>query len=374
MRVVFTGGGTGGHFYPLIAVADELNQIAEKENLAEVRLYYFSNTPYDKEALRGQGMEYREIPAGPLNLGGSLENILSVFKLTWGIVVALRKLFAVYPDVVFAKGGYASFPTIMAAFFLRIPIVVHESDSAPGRVTRIASKFAKRVAVSYGEAVQHFPEKKTAHVGQPIRRSILRPATSGAFEYLGLDRKVPTILVIGGSTGAVLINEAILNILPQLVERYQIIHQTGKKNLADVQQTADFLLTDNPNRYRYKAFDYLNDLATSMAAGAADLVVTRAGSQLFEIAAWGIPALVIPRTNSVNNHNMKNAYALARAGAGVVIEEKNLKSHILMAEINRIFDDKRLYQSLKDATQSFYKAGAGEAIAREIVAIAQSHE
>jgi UDP-N-acetylglucosamine--N-acetylmuramyl-(pentapeptide) pyrophosphoryl-undecaprenol N-acetylglucosamine transferase len=374
MRIVFTGGGTGGHVYPLIAVAEALNDLAMQENLAEVKLYYFSNKQYDPEAFKEQGIEFRQVPAGKLRIYFDIKNFFDVFVTGWGILVALYKLFVVYPDVVFAKGGYASFPTIVAAAILRIPIIVHESDSAPGRVTRIASKVALRVAVSYREAMQYFPKRKVVHTGQPVRRSIAKPAAEGAFEFLRLDENIPTLVVFGGSLGAVKLNDAMITVLPELVQKYQVIHQVGRDNLADVQKMTQLVLQESPYKERYQIFDFLNPLAMRMVAGAASLIVSRAGSMLFEFAAWGVPVVVIPRTQSVNNHNMKNAYAMAHTGAAVVIEEANLKPHVLMEEIDRILGDQQLYASMKAATSDFYIAGAATAIARDLIVVAQSHE
>ena len=191
---------------------------------------------------------------------------------------------------------------------------------------------------------------------------------------MNLEKNLPTILIIGGSLGAQLINERILDALPKLVEKYQIIHQTGKNNVGEISRTAEIILADNPNKNRYRIFDYLNDLTLTMAAGAADLVVSRAGSTIFEIASWGLPSIVIPITESNGNHQRLNAYTYARSGAALVIEEANLTTNILVEEIDRILQDKNLKEKMSEAAKNFARLDAADKIAREIINIALTHE
>src|SRR3990167_871131 len=169
MKIVFTGGGTGGHFYPIIAVAQRINQIIDHENILGAKLYYVSDSPYDKEMLFENGLLYEQINTGNMRTYFSLKNFSDIFKTFFGVINAIFKMFSIYPDVVFGKGGYASFPTILAARILRIPVLIHESDSVPGRVNKWAGRFAKRVAVSFKEAVNYFPKNKVAWTGHPIR-------------------------------------------------------------------------------------------------------------------------------------------------------------------------------------------------------------
>src|SRR3990167_1081360 len=203
MKIVFTGGGTGGHFYPIIAVAQKVNEIIDHENIIGAKLYYISDSPYDKEILFENGFLYEEISTGKMRTYFSFRNFFDVFKIFFGIINAVFKMFSIYPDVVFGKGGYASFPTIFAARFLRIPILIHESDSAPGRVNKWAGYFAKKIAVSFLEAADYFPSQKVAWTGQPIRAEIEHPAQRReALEYFKLESNLPVILIIGGSQGA----------------------------------------------------------------------------------------------------------------------------------------------------------------------------
>src|SRR3989344_4480476 len=207
MKIVFTGGGTGGHFYPIIAVAESVNELIDHEKIIGAKLYYISDSPYDKELLFANRLAYEEVNTGKLRTYFSLKNFSDFFKTGIGVISAIFKLFSIYPDVVFGKGGYASFPTIFAARLLSIPVVIHESDSAPGRVNAWAGRFAKKIAVSFSEAGSFFPAKNVAWTGQPIRTEIEHPASrSEALEYFKLESDLPVILVLGGSQGAELIN------------------------------------------------------------------------------------------------------------------------------------------------------------------------
>jgi UDP-N-acetylglucosamine--N-acetylmuramyl-(pentapeptide) pyrophosphoryl-undecaprenol N-acetylglucosamine transferase len=375
MKIVFTGGGTGGHFYPIIAVAQKVNKIIDDEKILGAKLYYISDSPYDKEALFENGLLYEEVNAGKMRTYFSLKNFSDVFKTFFGVIGGIFKMFSIYPDVVFGKGGYASFPTILAARILRIPVLIHESDSAPGRVNKWAGHFAKRVAVSFKEAADYFPKKTVAWVGQPIRAELEHPAEHNkALEYFKLESKLPVILVLGGSQGAELINNTVLDALPKLAKNYQIIHQTGVRNFKMVSERAKVVFEGNQDKSRYVPINFLNPMQMKMAAGAATLIISRAGSTIFEIAAWGVPSILVPFTESNADHAKKNAFNYARAGACSVIEEMNMTANILCSEVDRIIGDKIIWERMKKSAEAFNKPNAAEKIARELVDMALKHE
>ncbi|OGI92697.1 hypothetical protein A2933_00045 [Candidatus Nomurabacteria bacterium RIFCSPLOWO2_01_FULL_46_18] len=379
MKIAFAGGGTGGHFYPIIAVAEKVNQLIDRENIIGVKLYYFSNDPFDRELLFENRLIYTEIMAGKIRthpgLGGVLSNFLDIFKTLFGMVNAIFKMFSIYPDVVFGKGGFASFPAIFAARLFGIPVLIHESDSAPGRVNKWAGRFAKRVAVSWKDAAEYFPKEKVAWTGHPTRMEIEQAAERDeALKYFKLEKDLPTILVLGGSQGAELINNTVLDCLPRLVKKYQVIHQTGIRNFKIVSGQADVILGKEENKIRYVPTAYLNSLELKMAAGAAKIIVSRAGSTLFEIASWGIPSILIPFAHSNADHAKKNAFNYAHAGACAVIEEANMTGNILASEIDRILAESGNWQKMAAAAKAFHKPGAAEKIARVLIDMALEHE
>lgn len=374
MKVILTGGGTGGHFYPLIAVAEELNRIIDDENLADTRIYYVSDDPYNSKILYENGIQFRKVNAGKLRRNFSLKIFSDMTKMAIGVIQGFFTVFSIFPDVVFSKGGYASFPTVLAAKILRIPVIIHESDSVPGRVNKWAGKFARAIAVSYKQEIDYFDPEKIVHTGQPIRRDLLEATDEGAHEFLNLEKETPTIWILGGSLGSEFINLEVEKALPLLLEKYQVVHQVGEKQFDVMKKLTDATLKDNSFKYRYHIFGNLNTLSMKMMAGVADVVVTRAGSTLFEVAHWGIPAIVIPITHSVGNHQIKNAYNYAREGACVVIEENNVSEKLLTFEINRLFEDNDARMLMRKGAERFAIEDSAKNIAEEIVGIALDHE
>lgn len=375
MKVLLAGGDTGGHFYPLIAVAESLNKIAKEEKILDFELFYISTTPYNQRALDDNHVTFYKLDTGKQRLYFSLENFFDIFKTFFATIRAVFMVYKIFPDIVFSKGGYAAVPVTIAARILGIPLVIHESDSVPGRANALAGKWAKRIAISYTEAMEYFPKEKTAYVGQIVRTGVKDPLKEGAYEYLKLKGSFPIVLIIGGSQGARLINDAVLNALPELVSRYQIIHQTGTKNFEEVKGVSDLTLKDSEFKANYYPYPYLNDLALRMSAGVADLVISRAGAgSIAEIASWGLPSIIIPITKSNGNHQRENAFNYARAGACVVVEEANLQPHVLVEEIDRLFADAPLRERMKEATKKFVTPDASDKIAREVINLALLHE
>lgn len=378
MKIVFTGGGTGGHFYPHIAVAEAIHRITAANRLIEPQLYFLAPEPYDEESLFANNIAFIRIPAGKLRRYFSLANLVSPFVTLLGTVRAFFVLFRLFPDVVFSRGSYGSVPVVLAARLLGIPIMVHESDSKPSRATLFAAKFAKRIAVSFDSSIPYFPKKVRggiAHTGIPIRELLAQPLVEGAKQELGLDPGVPTVLIIGGSSGSKRINEIVLEGLPDLVAFANVIHQTGKDNFAEVSSRSRVILEGAvPGADRYHAFPYLTLESMRRAAGAADVVVSRAGStSITEISLWRKPAILIPIPESISHDQRMNAYAYARTGAAVVLEEENMTPHILASEIKRIANP-AVGAAMSAAAQGFANPNAARLIAEELLRIALSHQ
>ena len=335
---------------------------------------YAAPEPYDREMLYANNVRFVPTAAGKLRNYFSLLNFFDYFKTAWGVVRSVVRIFFLYPDVVFGKGGYASFPTLLAAKLFRIPVVIHESDSEPGRVNRWAGTFAQKVAISYPEAAKFFPANRVAFTGNPVRKAALVPARDGALEFFNFSPELPVIFITGGSQGAQALNDGVIAALPHLIEKYQIIHQTGADNLDDVIGRARVVLGDNLHAERYKPMGYLNDLEMRMAAGAAKLVISRGGSTIFEIASWGVPSIIVPLPSAAQDHQSKNAFSYARAGACSVIEQQNLTPGLLLSEVGRILGSQQIRHSMGNAARAFARADAAKTIAEELLQIALSHE
>lgn len=378
MKVVFTGAG-GGHFYPLIAIAEALQDLVAEQRLVTPKLYYLSDKPYDEQSLFANNLTFVRIPAGRMRRYFSLKNISDIFVTCNGFLVALGTLFKIYPDVVISKGSYASVPVILAAHLLRIPIIIHESDAAPGRANILASRYATRIAIAYESSIPYFPiasRAKIARVGIPIRKQLrILPDASESSAHFGLDQSVPTVLVLGGSQGSLRINEALVDALTELLPYINIIHQTGKTHIVEVQKRSAVVLTGSPYSTRYHPVPYLSVDTLRMAASAATLVVSRAGAtSISEISLWQRPAILIPIPENVSHDQRTNAYAYAHTGAGTVLEEANLTAHLLASEIRRIAEHTDVANAMAAHAVGIANPNAGRIIAEEIIRIGLSHE
>ena len=368
MKIVMTGGGSGGHFTPLLAVSREIRRIADEEKIVSLSILYLADQPFDREALRADDIQFIKISSGKMRRYFSIWNVLDIYKTCIALVKSFWIMYREFPDVVFSKGGFVSFPVLVAARFYGIPVIIHESDSVPGRVNAWAAKFADRIAISFPETLQYVPKEKTAYLGNPIRSRILGGNEEEAYALFSLEPHVPVILVLGGSQGAQPINIAFLQIVNELTETHQVIHQTGKDNYSDVLKQASVLMEKSPHRGRYRLFPYLNEDQLRNASRVARVVISRAGAgAIFEIAAWGIPSILIPLSHAAADHQRHNAYIYARNDACSVIEETNLTPTVLLNETRKILSDEERRSRMSVAAQKFARIDAAEKIAREII-------
>ncbi len=375
MKILFTGGGTGGHFYPIIAVAEAVREQSRVRKTVTPKLYYMAPDPYNSQKLLENNIEFVRVPAGKIRRYFSFLNVTDMFKTLAGCFKALIKMYLIYPDVVFGKGGYGSFPALLSARILNIPVVIHESDSKPGRVNAWAGKFARRIALSYPEAAKYFKHlDRIAYTGNPIRREIAQPTTNGAEELLNLESQTPVVLILGGSQGSQMINDVIMAVLPELLNGYQVIHQTGRTNIDEIKTTSAEVLKNHQYSYRYHPFEYLDELALRMSAGLAKVIVSRAGSTIFEIAAWGRPSIIIPLPNTVSHDQTNNALAYSRTGAASLIEENNLTAHVLLSEIERIVKTPAVSEMMSGEARNFARLDSATVIADTIIDLALEHE
>lgn len=379
MKILLTGGGTGGHFYPLIAVGQEIENIVRKEHFLEPEIIFASDSPYDKKVLLEENIRFLKLPAGKIRRYFSLLNFFDLFKTFFGIFLAIWKIYLEMPDVIFSKGGFASFPVLVAARIFRIPLIIHESDAAPGKANSFAKSFAKRVAISFPETALYFSKEKTALLGNPIRKGVLGGSISEAKDIFKLEISQsqfmpPVILIIGGSQGSQKMNDVLLEILAELTLNYQIIHQAGEKKLEEVKKISAVVLNESKNKNRYHLYGFLNETQLRNGYFAADLVISRASAgAIFEIAAHGKPAILIPLSGSAQNHQKKNAWEYAANGAAEIIEETNFSPHILLSEIKNILGNPQRTEKMKTAALNFSKPDAAEKIAQEIINLALEH-
>ncbi|HCP08909.1 MAG TPA: undecaprenyldiphospho-muramoylpentapeptide beta-N-acetylglucosaminyltransferase [Candidatus Moranbacteria bacterium] len=364
MRIVLTGGGTGGHIVPLVTVAKKLKEKAEE---AETDFLFIGPKGKLEEELMAQaGIPTKSVQVGKMRRYFSMHNFVDMIRLPIGFIQALWHLLVYMPDAIFSKGGYASIPVVLAGWLYRIPILIHESDSIPGMTNDILGKFAARVAVSYEEAEKNFAASQVVLTGNPVREDINKGDVSSARQRFGLTESKKVIFVYGGSQGAQSVNDKLLNILPELLSKYQVVHQTGTENYEGVVRKAAELGI-KAGREGYHPTGFVGEELKDILA-VSDLVITRAGANsLSEVAANGKPAIVIPLENSASNHQKMNAYSIARKGGCVVLEENNLGENMLIGKIGEMMDDETLRSQLSANIKNFYHPDAAEKIADGIL-------
>ncbi len=365
MKILFTGGGTGGHIYPIIAIKEAFEEKNQEADFLYVGPNSFSSTIFSEK-----GIKTKFILAGKLRRYFSLFNLVDLFKIPIGFIQSLWHLFWFMPDVIFSKGGYGSIPAILASWLYRIPIIVHESDSIPGLANKISSHFAKKIIVSFQSTKQYFPNKKTIVIGNPIRKELTKGRREEGIKIFNLKIDIPTILIIGGSQGAKKINEIVLNTLPRLLKKCQIIHICGNKNLEKVREHARKILEKiNPiEAEAYHICSFLTQKELKHAYAASDLIISRAGSgSIFEIAALGKPGILIPLSNSAANHQDKNAQVLAKTKGALVLREENLTINMFLSAIFNLLNDPEKIKEMGKQVKSFYNPQTNEEIAKQIL-------
>lgn len=367
-RIVLTGGVSGGHTFPLVAVARALRRKFSPDASGTAGnvefLFIGSRGRFENDAMEQEHIPVKHVLTGKWRRYFSLQNLIDPFRVPIGFVQALWHLFVFMPDAVFAKGGSASVPVVLAAWVYRIPILIHDSDAVAGRANRFLSRFASRIAIAYPGAHTFFPADKTALTGNPVREEILAGvAARGASQY-GLSQEKPTILILGGSQGAKALNLAILNTLPTLLEKnIQVIHQTGNGQYEDIVASVEaYGLKIGESGYIPRPFLSAGELADALAY--ATLVISRAGAgSIAELAATGKAAILVPLESAANDEQRMNAYDVAEIGGALVLEESNLGEHILLEKIEELLGNQELRQAMGEKLRSFYHPDAADAIA-----------
>jgi UDP-N-acetylglucosamine--N-acetylmuramyl-(pentapeptide) pyrophosphoryl-undecaprenol N-acetylglucosamine transferase len=364
MRIVLTGGGTGGHLFPLIAVERKMKEKLGPEGNF---LYIGSGAQMEKDVMSKEGIPMKFVMSGKMRRYFSMQNVVDFFKVPVGFVQALWILLRYMPDVVFSKGGFVAIPTVLAAWVYRIPVLIHESDAIPGVANRFLSNFASRIAVAYPLAEDYLPQERTALVGNPLREDVTGGDAAMLRKKLEFTESKKTIFVIGGSQGSQVINKAIIRILPALLKHFQVIHQTGEKNYDECMVLAAEQGVKVGRDGYYPAKFLEGDLLRDTFA-LADLVISRAGATtIAEIGANKKPAILVPLEGSANDHQRLNAYEVAKAGGALVLEETNLGEHILFEKIEKLLFDDALCAEMAEKMALFHHPSATEIIANAVI-------
>ncbi len=367
-KVVFTGGGTGGHIFPLVSVIQELKKIIPKESL---EVYYIG--PQDKhsrEQMEKEAGKVRYIYTGKLRRFSEFQAIIqnlfdALFRVPLGILQSFFYLYIFSPDLVFGKGGYGSLPVILTAKIFQIPIILHESDMIAGATNRFLQKFSSEIFVSFPKTEKINAEKMFV-VGNPIRRDVLEGSKEKAKETFNLKGKKPVILIIGGSQGSERINDLFLSASTGFLEHFSVLHQCGENNYKQVFAEANATIKKEL-REDYCVIPFFNGEQLAHAYALADIVISRAGSSsIFEIAATGNAGLFLPLPEAAQDHQVKNAYAYSSTGAAVVFEEENLSPHFFLEKIKELFSPIQQVEIMRENAKKFARPRAGHVVATYI--------
>lgn len=327
-KIILTGGGTAGHVTPNLALLPDLRQAGYEI------AYIGSEKGIEKTLLAEAGVPYYAIPTGKLRRYLSRENISDMFKVVKGIFAAKKLLKKEKPDLVFSKGGFVAVPVVLAAKSLRIPVIIHESDITPGLANKLAMPSAKVICTTFPETLQYLPAGKGIHTGSPIRRELFEGNREKGLSACGFDGKKPVLLLMGGSLGAVKLNEALRASLPELLKTFDIIHLCGKGNLEEGLE----------NQAGYRQFAYVSDGLNDLFA-AADLIISRAGSNsISEFLALQKPHLLIPLSaRASRGDQILNAASFEKQGFARVLPEEELTAERLQQEIAALYEKRESY-------------------------------
>ncbi len=370
--ILLTGGGTGGHIYPLVAVAQKLIKVGFGSGELQIK-YLGPMNQFNAVLSVNYGVRMHNLLSVKFRRYFSLLNLIDIPKFFLALAQALWKVFWIMPNVIFSKGGTGALPVVLAGWFYRVPIVIHESDAVPGLTNLVSGRFARRIAVGFDSGLQYFDPNKAILTGNPVREELLgdRYAKDIAKEELGFKGLEPLVVFLGGSQGSKRLNDFVLLNLRDLLSEAQILHQAGWDNFSEIEKLSRAALLDldlkTELEHRYKVVPYfLENLRTVLIA--ADLVVTRAGGgAIFELAAFGKPALLIPLPESAGGHQRVNAYEFAKAGGGVVIEEDNLFKGIFLGQFREILKNEALRKKMELSSAKFFKPEAAELLAQELI-------
>ena len=366
MKILFAGGGTGGHVLPIVAIVREIRKFSPKEKFEF--FYIGPRDDFGELLLSHEDIEIKNVLAGKIRRYIDRENVLKniidvLFKIPIGILQSFFHIFIMSPDLILSKGGFGSIPTVIAGWILRVPIFLHESDAMPGIANRFVAKFALQIFVSF-EKTPYFLEDKMILTGNPIRRELLDGSKEEAKKIFDLTEKKPLILILGGSQGAQRINDRILEILPRLLEEFELIHQCGENNFEQIKAEAKVMMTKYLKKY-YHLSPFLKEQEIKAAYAACDIVVSRSGAgSIFEISALGKPSILIPLPESAQNHQFMNAYKYAENGAALILEEENFTPNFFLTQLRNLFSDPGKLEKMKIYAKQFAKPKAAKTIAK----------
>lgn len=340
-RIAISGGGTGGHLYPGLAVAEQFRQHQHE------CLYVGSARGLEAEVVPREGLPFLSVPSKGI-AGSPLQKVMALVSLGMGSLKAIFRLSSWKPDLVVGTGGFVCVPAVVAARVLGVPVVLLEQNAVPGKATHLLSRFAQAVCVSFEESARFFPGRRTVWTGNPLRATITLSDKAEARKKLGLHPDRPTLLVAGASQGAASINDAVVKALPAWKDNeWNIVHLTGRNHLARVLASVEGIVEGNPT-ISYQAHGFRQDMETLYSA--ADLVVSRAGATtIAEMTCLGLPAILVPYPHA-GGHQKENAKVVVGCGGARHIPDEEVGEK-LRVEVESLLTNGKLLSEMSDKSR-----------------------
>ncbi|KKK39655.1 UDP-diphospho-muramoylpentapeptide beta-N-acetylglucosaminyltransferase [Mesobacillus campisalis] len=352
MRIVVSGGGTGGHIYPALAL---IREIQKKDKNAEF-LYIGTERGLESNIVPREGIAFQSIHITGFRRKLSFENVKTVLRFLKGVGDSKKILREFKADIVIGTGGYVCGPVVYAAAKLGIPTIIHEQNSIPGLTNKFLSRYVDRIGICFKEAENYFPKDKVVLTGNPRASEVVGQDGVKGRISAGLKINQPAVLIFGGSRGAKPLNEAVLKSLTELGSKpYQVLYITGEVHYDEVKSEVE--LIGNPENVIIKPF--IHNMPEVLAG--IDLTVARAGATtLAELTSLGIPSILIPSPYVTDNHQEKNALALSSHGAALLLPERELTGPKLVDQIDSILMDQEKLTQMKQAAKQLGMPDAAE--------------
>lgn len=327
-RIILTGGGTAGHVTPNLALIPKL----QKEGW-DIR-YIGSKSGIEKELIEEKRIPYYGISSGKLRRYKDIKNVTDPFKVLVGLAEALKMINKLKPSIIFSKGGYVTVPVVVAGWLRRVPVIIHESDITPGLANKLAFPFAKKICTNFPETLSYIPKQKAILTGTPIREELFNGDAKKGRRICNFNNNKPIIMMMGGSLGSIILNTVLRNILPVLLEPFNIIHICGKNNVKDSLNNIE----------GYRQFEYVDTELPHLFA-AADLLISRAGANsISEILNLKKPNILIPLSAKASRGDqILNAHSFYKQGFSQVLEEEQLTEESLFETIMEIYKNRKKY-------------------------------
>ena len=355
MSIVMTGGGTGGHIFPVVSVVEKVIEMGVKPH--EITWIGVKKGREEDEA-RKLGVKFVGIRPGKLRRYFSFKNFTDFFKVITSTIRSFFVMLKLKPEVIFAKGGFVSVPPVIAAGILKIPVIIHESDINPGLATRINSRFANIICVSFRETERFFMNKNVVFTGNPVRKIIKAGDGFKGKKFLGFEDNKPIVLFLGGSLGAESINRAVWELIKDYKPGFNVVHQCGSGKYRD----------DLGSIRGYKQYEFIYEEIGHVIA-ASDIVVSRAGAgAIYEIAYLNKPMLLIPLPKSKSRgEQLENANYMRRMGAAEVIKDEELNGKVLKERLDHLLNDKKRLVNMGKRAGELIKRESEEIISENIL-------